>query len=61
MGIIVHMMASGAKSKFSQEEFREIIREADALFSKLSDENRCLPKALKKTYRDKYLPCHCRL
>ncbi len=48
MSMIVHMMASGAKPKFSQEEYREIVREADTLFNKLSDENRHLPKALKK-------------
>ncbi len=32
MSMIVHMMASGAKPKFSQEEYREIVQEADILF-----------------------------
>ena len=48
MSMIVHMMASGAKPKFSQEEYREIVQEADILFKELSNENRHLPKALKK-------------
>ena len=48
MSTIVKMMASGAKSKFSKEEYRQIVREANNLFCKLTDENRNLPKALKK-------------
>ncbi len=48
MSVIVKMMASGAGSKFSKKEYREIVQEANTLFKELTDENRDLPKALKK-------------
>ena len=48
MSRIVQMMASGARSNFSKEEYREIVRRANALFDILTEENRDLPKALKK-------------
>lgn len=46
--LIVAMMASGARKRFSREEYRRIRSEANALYQKLTDENRDLPKALRQ-------------
>ena len=48
MNMIVSLMASGAKKRFSWREYRQIRREADALFRKLTEENGDLPKAMKR-------------
>jgi len=48
MNMIVSLMASGAKKRFSRREYRQIRREADALFRKLTEENGDLPKAMKR-------------
>lgn len=48
MNMIVSLMASGAKKRFSREEYRQIREEANALFQKLTEENKDLSKALKK-------------
>ena len=48
MNMIVSLMAAGAKKRFSREEYRQIREEANALFQKLTEENKDLPKALKK-------------
>ena len=53
MNMIVSLMASGAKKRFPRKEYREIRKEANALFQKLTEENRDLPKAMK---RDQHLP-----
>ena len=48
MNMIVSLMASGAKKRFSREEYRRIREEANNLFRALTEENKDLPKALKK-------------
>ena len=48
MNRIVSLMAAGAKKRFSREEYRRIREEANALFQKLTEENKDLPKAMKK-------------
>lgn len=48
MNMIVSLMASGAKKRFPRKEYREIRKEANALFQKLTEENRDLPKAMKQ-------------
>ena len=48
MNMIVSLMASGAKKRFSREEYRRIREEANTLFRDLTEENKDLPKALKK-------------
>lgn len=45
MNMIVSLMAAGAKKRFSREEYRQIREEANALFQKLTKENKDLPKA----------------
>ena len=48
MNMIVSLMASGAKKRFPREEYRRIREEANTLFRDLTEENKDLPKALKK-------------
>ena len=48
MNMIVSLMASGAKKRVSREEYRQTRDEANALFQKLTEENKDLSKALKK-------------
>ena len=48
MNPIVSMMAGGAKTRFSREEYKTVREEADALFQRLTEENRDLPKAMKR-------------
>ena len=48
MNPIVSLMAAGARKRFSREEYRRIRKEADALFGKLVEENKDLPRATKK-------------
>ena len=48
MNMIVSLMASGAKKRFPRKEYREIRKEANALFQKLTEENGDLPKAMKQ-------------
>ena len=48
MNMIVSLMASGAKKRFPRKEYREIRKEANALFQKLTEENRDLSKAMKQ-------------
>ena len=48
INMIVSLMAAGARKRFSREEYRRIREEANALFQKLTEENRDIPKAMKK-------------
>lgn len=48
MNMIVSLMAAGVKKRFSRVEYRQIREEANALFQKLTEENKDLLKALKK-------------
>ena len=48
MNMIVSLMATGARKRFSREEYRRIREEANALFQELTEENKDLPKAMKK-------------
>lgn len=48
MNMIVSLMTAGARKRFSREEYRQIREEADALFQELTEENKDLPKAMKK-------------
>ena len=42
MNMIVSLMAAGAKKRFSREEYRQIRGEANALFQKLTEENKIM-------------------
>ena len=42
MNMIVSLMAAGAKKRFSREEYRLIREEANALFQKLTEENKIM-------------------
>ena len=42
MNMIVSLMAAGAKKRFSREEYRQIREEANALFQKLTEENKIM-------------------
>ena len=46
--MIVSLMASGTKKRFPREEYWRICEEANTLFQALTEENKDLPKALKK-------------
>lgn len=48
MSFIVALMASGARKQFPKEEYRQIRKEANARFRKLTQENLSLPKAMKQ-------------
>ena len=48
MNMIVSLMAAGTRKRFSREEYRRIREEANALFQKLTEDNKDLPKAMKK-------------
>ena len=48
MNMIVSLMTAGAKKRFPREEYRRIREEANALFQELTEENKDLPKAMKK-------------
>lgn len=48
MNMIVSLMAADSRKRFSREEYRQIRKEADALFQELTEENKDLPKAMKK-------------
>ena len=48
MSFIVVLMASGARKQFPKEEYRQIRKEANARFRKLTQENQSLPKAMKQ-------------
>lgn len=48
MNLIVSLMVSGAKKRFPREEYKRIRREANTLFEQLKEENKDIPKALKK-------------
>ena len=48
MSMIVSLMAAGARKRFTREEYQRIREEANALFQKLTEENKDLPKAVKK-------------
>ena len=58
MNMIVSLMAAGAKKRFTREEYRRIREEANALFQNLTEENKDLPKALKK-HNNRRLSYHC--
>lgn len=42
MNMIVSLMAAGAKKRFFREEYRQIREEANALFQKLTEENKIM-------------------
>lgn len=48
MNIIVSLMTSGARKRFSKDEYNNIRREANTLFVQLTDENKGIPAALKQ-------------
>ena len=48
MNIIVSLMASGVRKRFSKGEYKDIKQESNALFVRLTDENRGIPAALKQ-------------
>lgn len=56
MNLIVSLMVSGAKKRFSREEYRRIRKDADTLFLELTKENKDLPEALKKHTRTNIFP-----
>ena len=48
MNFIVELMASGARKQFPKEEYRQIRKEANTRFRKLTQENKNIPKAMKQ-------------
>ena len=56
MNMILSLMAAGVRKRFSREESRRIREEANAIFQKLTEENKDLPKAMKKHTRTNIFP-----
>lgn len=48
MSIITSLMASGARKGLSRAEYKKILKEADTLLAEMTEENKDIPKALKK-------------